>query len=194
MSQIYSLMQDVETKLRARKFPSAFEYGPNRTARTGYFDHAIVFERDRKATDLVSPAKGWDNNPRKMRTRELCVQVLIYAQSRLDGAMVNDHEGECEQIVDALLIALAEWGSEGRAGELPITEARYLSAAEYNDPATPTEVWPGVVYVLRFRVPRGVSARDYTGAARPIGAAASVGGEVEVRRNPGDAPEVVDLP
>lgn len=191
---IYSLMRDVETKLRARKFPSAFVYGPERVTRTGYFDHAIVFERDRKATDLISPCHGWNNNPRKMRVRELCVMATVYAQSRLDGAMVNEHEKECEQIVDALVIALAEWGVEGKAGELPITEARYLSAEEYTDPAAPAEVWPGVVYVVRFRVPRGVSARDYTGAARPIGAAAAVSGDVEVRQNAGDPPEVVDLP
>lgn len=187
-------MRDVEAKLRARKFPSQFVYGPERITRVGYFDHVIVFERDRKATDLIAPAKGFENNARRMRVRELCVQATIYARSRLDGARVNDHEKECEQIVDALVIAFAEWGTEAKAGELPITEARYLTAEEYTDPTKPAEAWGGAVYLIRFRVPRGVTARDYSGSARPTGAAAGVAGSVEVRLNAGDPPEVVDLP
>jgi hypothetical protein len=188
------MMRDVEAKLRARKFPSEFVYGPERTERSGYFDHEIIFERDRKAADLVGPVKGFENNARRMRVRELATQITIYAQSRVDGARVEDHEGECEQIVDALVLALAEWGVEAKAGDLPITESRYLTAQERGEVGAPVEVWPGVVYVIRFRVPRGVSARNYEGSARPTGEAAGVSGSVEVRRNADDPPEVVDLP
>jgi hypothetical protein len=189
------MMRDLEAMLRARKFPSQFMYGPERITRTGFFDHVIVFERARnKASDQVGPVKGFDNNPRRMRVRELCVTIRVYARSRLDGARVNEHEKECEQIVDALVIALAEWGTAAKAGEIPITEARYLTAEEYTDPDKPAEAWAGVVYSIQLRVPRGVTARDYVGAARPTGEAAGVGGSVEVRRMPGDLPEVVDLP
>lgn len=184
------MMRDIEEDFRKRKFPSAFVYGPERVTREGYFDHAIVFERDREASDTVGPVKGSQSNPRKMRVRELCVKCTIYAQSRLEGPRINEHEAECEQIVDALVIALAEWGEASRAGDLPITESRYLKAEEREA----VEVWPGVVYVLRFRVPRGVTARDYTRAARPTGAATGVGGQILVRRNADDPPEVVDLP
>src|SRR4051812_22146307 len=114
---IYRMMGDFESTLRARKFPSQFVYGPERVTRTGFFDHVIVVERDTKAPDVVAPCKGWENNARKMRIRELCVKATVYAVSRVDGARREDHEGECEQIVDALLIAMAEWGTAARAGE-----------------------------------------------------------------------------
>lgn len=187
-------MRDVETALRKRKFPSEFRYGPERITRNGYFDHVIVFERDRKANDTTRPVQGTGANPNKRLVRELCVDVKVYAKSSVDGARVEDHERECEQIVDALLLNFSEWGTAARSGAFTITESRYLSAEEYTDPTKPLEAWAGAVYVIRFRVPRGVTARDYEGAARPTGAATGVSNSAEVRMNAGDPPEVVDLP
>jgi hypothetical protein len=70
-----------------------------------------------------------------------------------------------------------------------ITEARYLVASEYND----VETWPGVVYRLRFRVPRGVFAVTYEGSARPEQELAGFNNRTEARlagSDPETPPEI----
>lgn len=159
---IYELARDVGLSLEARKFPVRVVYGPERTAREGY-DPVIVIERDRAGSDSLEPAHGFQRNPRKVMTRMRAVRATIYAASPLPGAMIQDHERECEKLVDALLVAIHEWQTAERAGVLAVTEARYMSASERND----VETWPGVVYVLRFRVPFAVQKLTYLGTPRP---------------------------
>jgi hypothetical protein len=160
---IYELSRDLQDMLRARKYPVTVEYGPERTLRDGYPENVILIERDRESGDSVETAHGSQRNPRKMRTRKLGAIATIWARSNLPGARIGDHERACEGLVDALIISLEEWGTEARAGDIPITSARYATAADHND----VETWPGVVYLLRFQVPRGMLRRDYTGEARP---------------------------
>jgi hypothetical protein len=103
------------------------------------------------------------------------------------GARINEHEHECDTLVDAFLVELFAWGEESRAGEIPISEARYLTADER---APGAEFLPGVVYRLRFGVPRGVFARDYEGVARPEGSAFDASCSVRVATG-GSAYEVI---
>jgi hypothetical protein len=117
-------------------------------------------------------------------TRMLAVSATIYARSSLPGAMVQDHEHVCEQFVDALLVSLYEWQASEQAGAISVSEARYLTAADRND----VETWPGVVYVIRFSVPRAVFALTYLGEAKPTGAASGVSSHTQVSA-PGYAPE-----
>lgn len=191
---IYECANALAVKLKAQLFPTAIEYGPRRLSVETYHDHLVIIERDREATDQLAPANGHQVNPRRYFNRTLAVKATIYAQSRLDGARVNEHEAECEQIVDALLVALQEWGAEvvARLGDVTptISEMRYLKLTEFQE----GEAWPGVVYVLKFRVGRGVYRRNYELGARPQGAAAHVGGTVEIRQNADDDPIVVTLP
>lgn len=186
---IYNLARDLDTRLAARLFPVRVAYGPERCVREGY-DPFVLLERDREASDKIGPPVGSQRNPRLITVRALAVVALIYARSTLPGARVEDHEHDCEQVVDALITELYAWGSEGRTGGIAFTEARYLAAADRND----VETWPGVVYRLKFSVPRGVRVLDYVGAGRPTGTPAGVGGDVEIRRNADDPPEVVNLP
>lgn len=190
---IYELTTALQAKFTAKRFPTVFEYGPRRMTVETYHDHLIVIERDREAADQLSAANGQQVNPRRFCNRALTVKATIYAQSRLDGARINEHEFECEQIVDALIVSLQEWGGEARArlGDVTptISEARYLKLSEFQE----GEAWPGVVYVLKFRVMRGVIKRDYEQQARPVGAATSVGNVVEVRQNADDTPIIVTL-
>jgi hypothetical protein len=188
---IYECVQDLQAKLTAQAFPTLLEYGPRRLAVEAWHDHLVIVERDRENADLLAPVNGQQTNPRRYCNRRQAVKFTIYARSNLDSARVNEHEAECEQIVDALIVAIAEWGTEARARlgsvDPTITEARYLKLAEFPE----QEAWPGVVYVIRLRIDRGVYKKTYEGAARPTGHASHVGGELEVRRNAGDAPEYV---
>jgi hypothetical protein len=191
---IYGMARDLQDKLTARKFPTQIEYGPRRMAVEAWHDHLVIIERDRDATDSLAPANGLQTNPRRICNRGLAVKATIYARSALDDARVNEHEHECEQIVDALIVALQEWGTEARArlGDVTptVSESRYLKLSEFPE----QETWPGVVYVLRFRVMRGVVVRDYEGSARPTGSAAFVGNGIALRQNGTGTPEIVPLP
>lgn len=159
---IYEMSRDIGARLEAAKFPVRVVYGPEQTAREIY-DPVIVIERDRGGSDRITPPQGQQSNPRKYMTRWLAARATIYAKSSLDGATVWDHERECEKLVDGLLVALTEWQTAERAGAINVAEARYLAASERND----VETWAGVVYVLRFSVPRAVFKLTYLGEARP---------------------------
>jgi hypothetical protein len=188
------MLRDVQAKFTAQKFPTKFEYGPRRYAVEAWHDHLVICERDRDAADQLATANGQQTNPRRYCNIALATKFTIYARCNLDDARINEHEHECEQIRDALIVALQEWGSEARArlGDVvpTISEMRYLKLAEFPE----AETWPGVVYLVRLRVQRGVIKLDYEGAARPTGAATSVTGTVNVRLNAGDSPDVVTLP
>ena len=192
---IYAMTQALQDKFYAKKFPTAFEYGPRRLhVDAQWLDHLVIVERDREASDTLEPVNGARNNPRCYCNRGQSVKATIYARSNLDGARVNEHEAECEQIVDAFIVALFQWGTESKAllGDVTptISERRYLKLSEFPE----AEAWPGVVYLIRFRVMRGVYERDYEGNARPIGSATGVANELDVQLN-GVAPaEVVTFP
>lgn len=188
------MVQALQSKLTSRKFPTVFEYGPRRLTIEGFHDHLVCVERDHETPDAMSVANGQQTNPRRLCNRALAVKATIYAQSRLDNARINEHEQECEQIVDALIVSLHEWGSEAKARLGDVTpllgEMRYLKHTEYQE----AEAWPGVVYLFKFKIMRGVYRKDYEGAARPTGAATDVGNVIEIRQNADDPPEVVTLP
>ena len=95
----------------------------------------------------------------------------IYCASAVSGARRNEHEHECDNLVDALLTGLYQWATAARAGEITVTEARYLADDEIDE----SERANGVVYRIRFSVPRGVVTRDYDGAAQMTATIAEVG-------------------
>jgi hypothetical protein len=140
-------------------------------------DPLIVFERDTKP-DAIDPTRSPGVNPKIRAVRQLSATVTIYARSSLAGARVPDHQRECEQIADALIVALYEWGATTKAGAIPFVEARYLVPDEY---AHEFRSWPGVVYMIAFRVPRGVYALTYQGEARPEAAPVGVSNQTQVR-------------
>ncbi len=188
---LYEMFGDLRDRMHARKFPTHFEYGPERTHREGHhFSNLIVIERDREQSDTVEPAHGQVRNARKKFTRHLAAKATIFACCTAAGAHVGEHERVCEALVDALLVEIEDWGTESRAGQIPVTESRYMSAAERSD----VETWPGVVYTVRFRVARGVQRLDYTGAGLPVGAATAVTGHIDLHRKANDTPEVIPLP
>lgn len=186
-------MNGIAAIFAARKFPTSFIYGPPRFAIDTVQDHWLIVERDRDGTaDLLKPANGTQQNPRRLCNRELAAKATIYARSNVDGARLNEHEAECEQLVDAFVTAFSVWGAEHIArlgGVSPaIQEMRYLKAAEFHPEA---ETWPGVVYVIRFRISRAVCIVDYESQAQATGVPTDVQNVIEVRRNADDPPELV---
>lgn len=184
---LYEMHHDLRGMLEALGFPTRWVYGPTPTDLLNYPDSLVVIERDRNASDTIRAVQGVQRNARKMRVRDLVAQIRIYARSTVPSAHIGNHERECEKIVDAVIIALEEWGTAGRAGNIPITEAKYLSAEERQD----VEIWPGVVYSIKFAVPRSVQKRDYAGQARPEGGPAKFASRTEVTSttSPDAAPE-----
>jgi hypothetical protein len=163
---IYRMMREIEADLQARKYPLVFVYNPANPRQTYGRRGVVEVERDTERGETFNPVVGVGTNPRRMGTRLLGVKWTIYAQSGLDGAMRNDHENECDLYVDAIQIALAEWGKVSGAGYIEVTEARYLSAAERDG----ADLTSDVAYLLRFAVPRGVVKKTYEGQARPSAA------------------------
>ena len=151
----------------------------------------VIVERDRDTNDQWLPAKGAAPRQQDQRgVRGLAIKITIFAKSSLPNATVWEHEFECEQLVDAWLCAMNEWGVASKAGFIPVTSGHYLGAKDRDD----VEAWAGAVYEIRATVPRGVNIRDYENALRPTGQATGVGGSVEVKLKATDDPEIVPLP
>ena len=167
---IYRLSRDIETNLKARKWPVLVEY-ETRTKRIGRYSMAVAFERDRQGGDENDPPVGSHTNPRVMFTRRLGVRVEIFAKSSVSGARSNEHQHECDDLVDAVLTALYDWTTAAKAGAIEWIEARYLADEEIDD----AERSSGAVYLLRFRIRRGVSRKDYGGGAAETATLAKVG-------------------
>ena len=188
---IYDLARGVDTIMQARSYPVRVVYGPERLKRGTPTDSVIVVERDRDAGDQFQPTQGVRVNTRRVATRMLGARATIWAKTNLAGARVNEHEAYCEQLVDAFYVAVHEWMQAATGvATFGVSEAKYLAAHELAD----VEAWTGVVYSLRWRVPRGVYSTDYHGLGLPTGEATATTGEVLVRRNADDPPEIVELP
>lgn len=160
---VYLCARAVGTHLATKNFPFPVKYGPERLKREAVSTTSIVFERDRGNSESFEAPRGQQQNPRKMATRQHGAMATIYARSNVPGAMVQDHEALCDQIVDAVFVGLYRWAKAQQLTTITLTEARYLSAADRND----IETWDGAVYVIRFKVPAGVFDRDYAGDGRP---------------------------
>lgn len=173
--QTYLLMRNVSEKMRARNYPVRFEYAPDAVAREGR-DLTIVVERDREQGDTLGAPTGAQRQADSARKRMLGCIARFYVKSSKPNATVWDHEELCDHVVDAFLFALYEWGAEGRAGDLPVTESRYLGASELKQ----EERWAGLVYQIRFKVPRGLRGVTYEGQGRPTGEASAVASRTDV--------------
>lgn len=182
---IYQMALDLEANLQELKFPIHVHYGPERTEREGY-DDVIVMERDRQGQDVVLAPRGQQRNPRHVRDRQLACVATIFAVSTKGGAHVGDHEDLCERYVDAFVAALYDWGVASRAGDIAVTSAKYLDKSQRAD----TETWPGVAYEIRFRVPRGVTRKDFDGAGLKQGLISSTTTTTKVSVD-GGTPETV---
>lgn len=187
---LYEMHIDLRSMLEELGFTASWFYGKMPTDLQSYPDSFIAIERDHAASDTVRATQGVQRNARKLRVRDLAAQIRIYARSNVPSAHIGNHERECEKLVDAVIVALAEWGAATGATSsngINPTEAKYLAPEERAD----VEIWPGVVYSIKFVVPRSVQKRDYAGAARPEGGPSAFRSRTDVKEttSPGADPE-----
>lgn len=201
MNQLYELALDVSGRLRARHYPFRVHYAPERADRNG-IDPVILFMRDRTANEPVVPAAGAavrqaaaaNTKAIKKRDRTIGGAVKIYARASVTGAMAQDHEELADYLADAVICALDEWAVEAKT-HLPVyTEARLMAPSELISDTGEPDQFPGVVYLLRFSILRGVYVRTYEKQGRALGLIAGAVNDVEVRLTEGDEPELVPAP
>ena len=189
---IYRLATHVGDALAARQYPVRVVYGPERVSHS-LTASAIVIERDRDSGDTFENVRGAFRNAKHPAIRMVGARATVYWRAAVAGARVQDHEDECDAVVDALYCAVDSYmQASARINLTPVSEARYLRAEEIA--AEGLETWAGVVYRLRWRMPRGVASTTYLGLGLPTAAPAATTSGVHVRRNGADPPEVVEIP
>jgi len=160
---IYEIHKEVATELKAQGCPLPVVYGPERQGLGAALPASrIVFERDRSRGDVAKPGKARTSNPRMVAARAMGAVCRIYAQSTLTGAAGHDHERLADQAVDLVTVALHKVIGR-RQTEWAISSAKLLSREELA--LRGLEVWPGVVYEMRFAVDRGVFDATWAGEA-----------------------------
>lgn len=159
---IYRMVCDIAANLAARLYPVAVSYDSELVSLARHSSLRINVRRDTRGGDAIEPMIGFQRNPRGARVRLQGVEATIIARSEVSGARLNEHEHECDNLVDALISEIVAWGVQARAPVSEFPEARYLDSDEYAG----LDVGSGVAYRLRFRVSRAITARDYTGAGQ----------------------------
>jgi hypothetical protein len=180
-NQTAELGKWLDTHLRGRKYPFRVRYAPERTERTKH-DPVILIMRDTDTSEKIETAHGTQKNGRKYRTRRIPVKIKVYAKSSLDGARLEEHEELADYLVDALVTALEIWSTAERGGGIEFGEMAFLTPAEVVTADGAPEGWPGVVYLMRFTIGRGVVERDYLKQVRPTGTINGASSTVEVRQ------------
>lgn len=193
MNLIYEVSRELGLRLKARKYPFRVHYGPERTNRESNASPVILVCRDRADGEDIQPAVGQQANGRKIATRLQGVEIKIYAQSSLPHATLQEHEELADYLVDAVLVSLYEIAAAEKMGTLEFTEARFMYSNELVTEKGEPEHWPGVVFLLRLKIGRGVLKRDYLKQIRPAAAPTGAGTDVEVRLKSDDPPEVVTV-
>lgn len=171
---IYTLASEIAARLVARGFPVEVRYGRDGdrlSSSVGVSGRRIVIERDRRGADAFGPFPGARGNPRSVGVRGIACTATVFAESPKRGARMVEHERDCDQLTDALLVELREWCAEAKAGEPEIVEGRLLGPDDFTGEPLPA----GAAYRLRFRVSRAIARRDYEGDAEPTGTIAGSG-------------------
>jgi hypothetical protein len=167
---IYTMASEIATRLVGRGFPIEARYeGERICSAVGVVGRRIDFERDKRVPDAFYPFPGGQRNPRATGVRGVAVVATIYGQSSKRGARAAEHQRDCDQLLDALLVELREWSVEARAGEPEIVSGRLLGPDDF----TGVDMPQGAAYELHFRIPRAILRRDYIGDAEPTGTIAS---------------------
>jgi hypothetical protein len=198
VNQLYGMVRDCAASLKARQFPYHVHYGPERAERNGV-DSVIVWGRDRLGHEPVTAARGTGPHRRpgppataepKRADRTIAAECRLYIRSSVAGAMVQDHEEECDYLADAVITEIIDWAEANGAGQVTFSECRYLLRDELVTDKGEPDQFPGVVYVIRYSFGRGVFRRNYRRQGASLGLIAGVANTAEVRLKDGDSPEV----
>lgn len=168
----------VKADLASRYFPYRVVYGPERIARDGFTENAVVFLRDRDSGDAITAPIGANGlNPDVPFNRVIRGMFVVYARSSKSGAGPLQHEDECDLVCDGVLTAMYRL-CKARKLPLQIVESkmltredlRRLAEHEGEDPSGKRSAdFPGCAARVRFTVGTAVRDVTYPGAARPTG-------------------------
>lgn len=159
---IQRMCVDLDGMLADRKFPIRVHYAPEYFS-AGSVESRITIERDTQAGDAFLPVQGNTRNTRKRGVRKLGCIARVWAEATQPGVMQHNHEELCDDYVDGLHTALQDWLKEAKASaDAEIVAGRFLAPEEIR--RLEGGEWPGVVYELKFRVPRSVDYRNGEGA------------------------------
>jgi len=162
---IGQIANEVSERLSSEfEYPYRVAYGPELCERQYVGDNGIVFSRDPSRADRFDAPNGEQRTPRKGFRRDLRCMALVYCASTAAGATRDDHETECESVLDLIQFALDPYRA---THALTFDGGRYLGEPEIA--AVAGEHWPGVVYLLQFSVGRGVVKHRYDGSGPSTG-------------------------
>ena len=192
---LYEMARSLGAKLQKRKFPHRVVYGRRRLPHVAFVYILSVVGRPHDLGEERRAPRGAHRADGRRAIHDLGCEIRVYARASVPGACEEDHEFDCDQVVRALVVALGEFFAGEKAGfALPsFSEARMMREDEFDEGLF--EQWPGVGYVLRFRVPAAVNTRDFLSQANPTAAPTGVGGDVEIQRDgSNEPPEIVTMP
>jgi hypothetical protein len=183
---IFDMAVWVADTLHTRKFPVEVRYGREPVSSKGYGSHVIQITRDDESGDqLPDTPRSVSRLPDYRATRGLGVVVHLFVSCGITGAMMHEHERECDLIVDGLITALLDWAQEGRS-QISWAHSGYVPPSVVDG----TEHRAAVVYQMRFAARRGVYRRDYDGTIPATAILSGMGIETHVLL-PDDEHEVV---
>jgi len=170
------MARDVETILRDREYPIRVLYGPQRFDVEGP-QMQVRVERDRTTPDEYGAAPGpRSNDSRPIAQRSVSLVWSLYTRSSVVGATAREEEALIDQLVDALYVALYEWGKSART-LVSVGNARMMTAEERGVEAIST----GEGYTMQVVIPRGIMSLNYRGEGRPTATPTEVGaGQIKV--------------
>jgi len=162
---IYEISRQVESYMRSKGYPYRVHFGPEFPGRDHPGSNGVVMQRSQDRSDRFGAAQGNARNPKYLVQRGMAGDAFVYARSSLPGAARQDHERECESVIDMVTAGLY---STTRQKPLTLDGGRYLTSKEIAA-LTKIEQWNGAVYLLQFTVARGVTDHAYDGSGDPTG-------------------------
>lgn len=200
-NQVYEMVkgaEGLEETLRAKHFPFPVIYGPQHPQPHGGAT-LLLFQRDRMAHEAVTASAAQPvrqtsapvTRMKKWADRTVGVECRIYARASVAGAMPHDHEELADYLADGVICAVIAWCEANKAGAAKFVECRYLVPDELMTETGEPEKFPGVVYMVRFQLARGVFERTFEKLGKPVGLITGVSNEADVRLKDEDPPAVV---
>lgn len=201
-NQIYEMVkgaEGLEEKLREKHFPFPVIYGPQHPQPHGGAT-LLLFQRDRMAHEAVTPGAAAPvrqtsappvTRMKKWADRTVGVECRIYARASIPGAMPHDHEELADYLADGVIAAVIAWCETNKAGAAKFVECRYLVPDELVTETGEPEKFPGVCYLVRFQLARGVYERTFEKLGKPVGLITGVSNQADVRLKDEDTPAVV---
>lgn len=160
---LYEIAKELRAELEAQGVPFAVVYGPERTRSTSIDRERIVLAYVREAgSDSYAPPRSQRFDPKCRWICKTSCALRIYAQARVAGATVQDHDRRVLAVRDKAVVAMDKIANARRNAWAPTAGGLVLP-----DDLAASEAWPGAVYEMRFDIERAVHDYNWAGEAAP---------------------------